>query len=203
MKRQRTEAPSPTSEQAARDAISDLASWCDDTLKEVAEKFTHDPDVTASVTSPLHEFAEFMDGEFDEFLETLATYHNLSIGESNKGVVAKTWRECATDCTRMFLLRDQLEYGSSIMTQFVHSERAENARADISSLTDETFDRFNFDMGWKLAEMILGVAIEPDWSGSDDDNEPVEESDSEDSEEDDSDSSKASSSDSSDSGDES
>ena len=190
-KRPRTEEAAPPSALAVGPAPGEarvtgaLAGWCNDRLVEVAESYIGDEDQDGCMNSKPHVFAQYMDDQFEDFLEALQSEQGLAVSETAKGAVAKAWRECATDVARILLFRCAMDPGSQFMGNFCGEAEAQSARQALSVDTDETFERWYFDLGWRIAEVILSISDDASSSG-DDDNEPVNESDSDEESEDDS-----------------
>lgn len=181
-KRQRAESPEPPSATATAAApaptpLCVLANWCDDQLREIADACSGDEQTEASLWAPTTGIAEYVDNAFDEFLEELEQQQSITVSELNKGGVAKAWRECGTDATRVLLLRCILDTDSDVMSRFCVQHASRDASRELAQENEEAFDKWNFDLAWQLAEVISSLGAEVS-SEEDNDDEPVDDSDS-------------------------
>lgn len=156
-----------------------LAGWCDDQLKEAAETFKGAERTEVALLAPAIQITEHVDGLFDEFIEALHLERAIVVSEVHKGQVAKAWRECAADAARILALRCLWDTDSDVMARFSMQQPAVDAARGLAMDGEESFDKWNFDLAWHLAETILSVAMDAPSSSDDDGDEPVEESESE------------------------
>ncbi len=132
-------------------------------------------DATDNMAASASAFHGFFDEELEEFLEAMRVHSGLVVDESSKGDIAKLWRECATDATRVLMLREQMSAHGTFAHKFACEALAKDTMRNISDDAEEKFDEWNYNLGWHLAEKIMGVAT---WVQSDaeeeDEDEPVE-----------------------------
>ena len=198
VKRARTgEGAGPPSAGADGDStLEGLASWCDDKLRVFAADAPSfgDPDEG----SPNQFVIDYVDNEFEDFLDTMKEEQRIGVDEVNKGTIADSWRKAGEDACRVFELEHTFSTSNNAFrNNFNLCAHSDEALTSIAEQTAEHFDHWYFNLGWSLANKILQNGGEELGSDSDDEDEPVEESDSdEEEEEEDSDSASGSGSES-------
>ena len=86
-----------------------LANWCDDQLRYVAEALPDVAPTEALLWETTARIGQYVDNAFDEFIEELNDKQSITVSELNKGEVAKAWRECGTDASRVLQLKCLLD----------------------------------------------------------------------------------------------
>lgn len=171
-KRTRAEAAPHAS---GEDAVSGLASWCDDRLRLWSEKANDLADQSQDG------IIESLDNEFDDMLEEMGEEMQIQVPEPAKGQVAEKWRAVGCDARRVWALQAQMR--EAARETYSLRAHAQTALSGMLSDTEESFDLWFFNLGWELANCVLANGGEEVKSESGDSDEPADESDSEDEEE--------------------
>lgn len=155
-------------------ALTALAGWADDQLKEVGELYTHEEDTD---TSPLADAASvrlWADQQFDAFVDALASEQSMEVCEEHRGKLAEAWRKSAADVARVYCMRSAFTAGSQFLHGFQFKDPAAEMCREIDNASSDIYEEWTFALGWKLARCIMNACTEDDKSEVED--EPVEES---------------------------
>lgn len=155
-------------------AMSALAGWCDDQLREIGEMYTHEEDVDDSPLVRVGAVRTWCDEQFDPFVEALESQQSMQLSEARRGALAEAWRKTAADAIRVYCMRNSFMTGSRFIHDFHFNAPAVERCREIEAANTDVYEEWIFTLGWNLARAILEQCTEADESEPED--EPVEES---------------------------
>ena len=155
-------------------ALTALAGWCDDQLRDVSHLYMRERDggaASMTCSATMHAWA---DDQFGGFIDALESERSVQLSEGHRGALAAAWRRGALDAARVHCMRQSFLPDSPFLKDFHFQLVAADAARDIESAAGDLFDEWIFTLGWKLARAITDMCVEVDESEAED--EPVEES---------------------------
>lgn len=155
-------------------ALTALAGWCDDQLRDVGHLYMRERDGDAAFMTCKPTMHAWADDQFDCFVDALESERCVKLTEGRRGALAAAWRKGALDAARVHYMRHSFLPDSPFLKDFHFQLVAADAARDIESASGDLFDEWIFTLGWKLARAITDMCVEVDESEPED--EPVEES---------------------------
>lgn len=170
------------SAQEDADAMSALAGWCDDQLREVGELFPQDKESSGNLQLPdVASVREWVDCQFASFVDALESERSMILSEEHRGLLAEGWRKTATDTVRVYCMRNARHVCSPCIDGFHFNSVAAESCHELDNKASELYEEWIFTLGWKLAHSVTHACTENDESEASD--EPVEESEEDEGEE--------------------
>ena len=151
------------------DVLQALAGWCDDKMTALA--ITTEPLPSPDSTHHVEHLSE----HFDEFVEELAEDHDIQI--SDEASLRDAWLKLGEDHLRVHHMAAVFTDEDGNWTKNFHEkETSSNAMRCLHDATVDEFDRWQFDLSWSMAKLILKHKN----ASSDDESSPDSENDDED-----------------------
>ena len=144
-------------------ALTALAGWCDDQLRDVSHLYMRERDggaASMTCSATMHAWA---DDQFGGFIDALESERSVQLSEGHRGALAAAWRRGALDAARVHCMRHSFLPDSPFLKDFHFQLVAADAARDIESAAGDLFDEWIFTLGWKLARAITDMCVEVDY----------------------------------------
>ena len=155
---------------SSEDAVSGLASWCDEKLRVLSERIHDLPDQTPKG------IVEAVDNEFDDVIDDMGEEMQIQVPTETKESVQQKWRRVGSDAVRVWAMQAQMK--EQARETYLVPAHAQTALSEMLTSTEDTFDLWFFNLGWEFASFILSNGGEEVKSESADSDEPANESES-------------------------